>query len=73
MSTDNILTCVGGTLVTDSSGAPICSGGNWLLDGNSAWWVALSSEDVAVLLGKIALVFATVYCVKMALRVIQNR
>lgn len=72
MSADNILTCQGGTVSTGSSGEPVCSG-VWELEGNSAFWdLALSTDDIALLLGRVAFIFALVWCFKILLRVIQN-
>lgn len=73
MSADNILTCQGGTLSTGGSGEPLCVGGIWELEGNSAFWdLALTTDDIATLLARVAFIFALVWCFRLLLRVIQN-
>lgn len=68
----DILTCQSGVVTTGGSGEPLCSG-TWELRGSSAFWdLSLSSADVAQILGVVALIFATVWCVKVSLRVVLN-
>lgn len=70
---NDVLTCQGGEVTVGAGGEPICSG-TWELRGNSAFWdLTLSTGDIAELLGVVALIFATVFCVKVLLRVIFNQ
>lgn len=69
----DILTCQGGEVSTGAGGEPLCSG-TWELQGNSAFWdLALTSSDLAQLLGAVLFTFALVWCFKILLRVILNK
>jgi hypothetical protein len=75
---NDILTCVAtgaepASIAVSIDGYPVCEGGVWALQGNSAWWdLTLTTGDVAQLLGVTLFIFALVFSVKLVRSVILN-